>query len=356
MIFDKRQSNIAKGIAALLLLWHHVFYNNERIINSITPLINTSGTPIVCFFSIFAKVCVAIFCVLTGYGLFKSFSSFADRNRINGKFKLTKQFVFVKNHFLNLMSKYWFVYIIFGLLGIAIGASRFTLYEGSILSGIIDFLGLASLFGTPTLNATWWFMYMIIIFYILFPIVYKLFSYSPELVLILSLFLLILPPISFVGELQKYQSCFIIGMYISNYNLLERISVKLGSTPKRFSVCIVGLLTTAYFRFDMFNSNKYDAFFAVIIILTSFTILSRIPILNRALEEIGKYSALIFMSHTFIYAYYFRNFIYWFKYPPLIFVVLTAISFGVAKLLDWIMKITRYNKLFELLTREKKKS
>lgn len=356
MTFDKRQSNIAKGVAALLLLWHHVFYNNQRIKDSITPLINTGGTPLVCFFSIFFKVCVAIFCVLTGYGLFKSFSSFADRNRIDGKFKLTRQLVFVKNHFLNLMSKYWFVYVVFGLVGIAIGASRFTMYEGSILSGIIDFFGLASLFNTPTLNATWWFMYMIIIFYILFPIVYKLFSYSPELVLMLSLLLLILPPLPVIGEFQKYQSCFIIGMYISKYNLLERISNKLDSMPKRLSVCFAGLLAVAYFRFDMSNTSKYDAFFAIFIILSSFTILSHIPILRRVLEEIGKYSALIFMSHTFIYAYYFRNFIYWFKYPPLIFIVLTAVSYGVARLVDWLMKITRYNKLFELLTTKKKKA
>ena len=37
MSFDKRQSNIAKGVAVLLLLWHHVFTDSERVRSSITP-------------------------------------------------------------------------------------------------------------------------------------------------------------------------------------------------------------------------------------------------------------------------------------------------------------------------------
>lgn len=356
MTFDKRQTNIAKGIAALLLLWHHVFYNSAKVHNSIATFFSLGDTPLVCFAATFCKVCVAIFCILTGYGLFKSFTSYIDKNHINGKLKLSKQIGFVKNHLVNVMSKYWFIYIVFGLLGLAIGSSRFGLYEGSFLNGVIDFLGLASLFTTPTINATWWFMYMIIIFYIIFPIVYKLFSYSPELVLMLSLLLLVLPRLPFIGELQIYQSCFIAGMYISKYNIFERLSDKMNSNFKRISVCMAGLLAIAYFRLDMFSTNKYDAFFGVLIILTSFTLLSRIPILNKVLEELGKYSAIIFMSHTFIYLYYFRDFIYWFKYPVFIFIVITAVSYGVAKLLDWIMNITRYNKLFEILTSKKKKA
>ena len=356
MSFDKRQTNIAKGVAVLLLLWHHVFSNSEKVYSSITPWLFYGDAPLVCFISLFCKVCVAIFCILTGYGLLRSFSSYEEKNSVNGKLPLLKQLGFVKNHFLNLMSKYWFVYIVFGLLGIAVGASRFGVYEGSAVNAVIDFFGLAALFSTPTINVTWWFMWMIIVFYIIFPILYKLFSYSAELVVALSFLLLILPPLPIVSELQKYQACFVLGMYISKSNGFERLSNKVDSLPKGIMVAGISVLAFAYMRNDMYLGYKFDAIFGFTLILLSFLVLSRIPVLNKVLEELGRHSAVMFMSHTFIYLYYFRDFIYWFKYPVLIYVVLALVSYGAAKLVDFVIKLIRYDKLFKFITSEKKKA
>lgn len=292
--------------------------------------------------------------------MFKSFNSYAEQNRIGGKLKLSKQVGFVKNHLLNVMSRYWFVYIVFGLLGVAIGASRFNVYEGDVLFGIIDFLGLARLFLSPTLNSTWWFMFVIIILYIIFPLIYKIASYSPELVLAIS-FAALISPIIFeeyyyvIRQFQVYQFAFIMGMYCSRYNAFERISNKLDTPLKRWIVSGLSVLATAVacLRLDINPRYKLDTVFAIALIVASFTVLSRIPILNRVLEELGKYSAVIFMSHTFIYLYYFRDFIYWFKYPVLIFIVIAIASYIAARLVELLMKLTGYNKLFAVLTRTK---
>ena len=32
MAFDKRQTNIAKGLAVLLLLWHHLFFQDALVL------------------------------------------------------------------------------------------------------------------------------------------------------------------------------------------------------------------------------------------------------------------------------------------------------------------------------------
>ena len=90
MTFDKRQSNIAKGVAVLLLLWHHVFTDSARVRGSITSFLFVGDTPLACLISPICKVCVALFCVISGYGMFKSFDSYANKNRINGKLKLKK--------------------------------------------------------------------------------------------------------------------------------------------------------------------------------------------------------------------------------------------------------------------------
>ena len=109
----------------------------------------------------------------------------------------------------------------------------------------------------------------------------------------------------------------------------------------------------ACLRLDINPRYKLDTVFAIALIIASFTVLSRIPVLSKVLEELGKHSAVIFMSHTFIYLYYFRDFIYWFKYPILIYIVIAVASYIVARLVDVLMKLTGYNKLFAILTRTK---
>ena len=68
------------------------------------------------------------------------------------------------------------------------------------------------------------------------------------------------------------------------------------------------------------------------------------------LEALGKQSGLIFLFHTFIFSYYFKDLLYSLKYPVLIFAVLMAVCYVIALVLERLMDITKYNKLFSLLT------
>lgn len=68
-IFDKRQTNIAKGLAIIILLWHHLFYNG----NTFVSLLSFQGRSIEHIIAQSGKVCVAIFVLLSGYGLYQSY-------------------------------------------------------------------------------------------------------------------------------------------------------------------------------------------------------------------------------------------------------------------------------------------
>lgn len=73
LTFDKRQTNIAKGLTLLLLLWHHLFYNSAEFYDRFKSLyLLSGGVPIESFISAFCKACVAIFLLLSGFGLYKS--------------------------------------------------------------------------------------------------------------------------------------------------------------------------------------------------------------------------------------------------------------------------------------------
>lgn len=216
LVFDKRQTNIAKGVALLLLLWHHLFYNDPKYYNRFTSLYNLGGVPIECYVASFCKVCVAVFLLLSGYGLVKSYSNYSkiESDKNNG-IKKTIKYVF--NHLIKLLSDYWFVYIIFVPLGLVLGRSFLDVYGTNPIHYITDFFGVSFLFFnySYTMNATWWFMSIIILFYIIFPVLYRLLRYSPELLLVLSVFVLFCPLVPNSKELKTWLCPFVVGMYMA---------------------------------------------------------------------------------------------------------------------------------------------
>ena len=357
MEFDKRQTNIAKGIALCMLLWHHLFYNDTDHYKLFTSLyiITTGNIPIESFIADFGKICVSIFLFLSGYGLYKSWTSYKRKCSVNGRLKLGKQFVFVKNHLLKLMSEYWFIFIIFVPIGFFLGKfSPAQWYEH-----IIDFFGLANLFQTPTFNSTWWFMSIIIVYYLIFPLLMKLNDYSPEILLAISIFLALIPFIYhfpfYIRDILQYLLSFISGIYFANYNLLRRTNVHLNTYPKKIIVSLLFLISFLIIRLYIIYRQYYSDILGTIpIVLLSYMLISKIKFLDKILEEIGKVSGKIFMFHTFINSIYFRDFAYFPKYAILIFLFLLILYYLIAKVLEFLQNVTGYNKLLHFCLYGKK--
>ncbi len=81
--FDIKQTNMAKGIACLLLLFHHLFYNSPKYFEMFTPLITTSsGIPLACVFAPKYAPLIYVFLLLVCIGvsvlieIIKKFTSF----------------------------------------------------------------------------------------------------------------------------------------------------------------------------------------------------------------------------------------------------------------------------------------
>lgn len=356
VVFDKRQTNIAKGVALLLLLWHHLFYNSPEVYTRFSSLWLFRGVPIECQLARFCKVCVAIFLLLSGYGLTKSYSRYLDRHSNDKKLHIKESIKYTLNHLIKLLSDYWIIYIIFVPMGLFFGVSFLEKYGTNPLHYFSEFFGFSYLisgdnYADYSMNLTWWFMSIILVYYLVFPILYKLLKYSPELLLLTTLIVLFCPYIPDFRSLKVYICPFILGMYISHYNSFDTLARRINSNLKAILVSAFAVFFSAYLRFSLFgDSTAIDFLFAFSVILFSFLVLSKIPILNTVLEHLGKYSGMIFMFHTFIYSLYFQDFIYWFKYPPIIFLVLTVICYVVAVGLEYLKKLIRYDKLVKKVT------
>ena len=334
----------------MLLIWHHVYYNTMDNQQRFVSLLSIKGVPIECMISDYAKVCVAIFLVLSGYGLFKSWMNhFAIIPGGNYNLTIKDQSSFVIKHLFKLMLAFWFIYLLFVPMSIWFGEPFWNVYKGNAIFGLVDFLGVSAILSTRTMNPTWWFMGAIIILYILLPFLIRLFSYSKDLLLVISAVVSLLP-IRITQFMVEFKLCllpFVLGMYLAEKNGFKRIDEALNSWTKRILVITLSLVFTATIQRDC---NQLRPFFAIAVICFSFIFLSRIPIIRNVLEFLGKHSSNIFMFHTFIYEIYFRSFIYGFRYSIVIYCVFVLLCLVISVCIEQLKRVSGFYKLLMIFS------
>ncbi len=317
--FDVSITNVSKGMALMLILWHHLFYEKPE-----------SGW-LVFQTALLAKVCVGIYVVLSGYGLAESI-----------KHKALDVAVFYKRRLVKLYLNYWFIALLFIPIGVFfMGRTLGDVFGESAYAGlIIQMLGL-HMFTSVSYgyNATWWFMSLIIMLYAIFPFAFfatKKFGLWFLGVCAILLFV----PIPLVND---WIFPFAVGIWLSQKDGFVKIFAWLDTFGAKRWLILGGLtLVVAWYRQNgwLFDSIRADTFFGILLIILTTEWALASPKSRKVLEFIGIHSFNIFLFHTFIYYYYFPKFIYGFSNPILIFAVLLGVclvlSVGIEKLKEMI--------------------
>lgn len=339
--FSVRDTNIAKGIALCLMLVHHLFYKDYIYVSDIYIY----GHQICNTLSYYSKVCLAMFVILSGYGL----NEVTKRNKISIK-------NFYKNYLLKLYLNYWVIWVIFLPVGVIVfGRSLIQVYGNNhiLIKMIINMLGLQVFFGFDGYNPTWWFMSIIIPLYIVFPFL-KTLIYKYKEYMLLICFLLMFTNISLwrlnlSAVLDDSILPFALGIYLSMNNCFVYIkNFKFRVKYLKTLLYLLILLFIIYWRrFGIIVSGtKIDSVFGFLIIIIGYEYLSKGNVLYTFLMFIGKHSSNIFLFHTFIFLYFFHDFIYWFKYPIIIFFVLLFICLGISMIIERIKDVLLVNKFY----------
>ena len=176
---------------------------------------------------------------------------------------------------------------------------------------------------------------MILGLWLLFPLLYWLMSRRIFSVCFLVFVLFcpkgVLNTLDWVGvEVSSYVLTFSIGIFMALHKggvnrFLNRLHPFLV-----FVVSVVVAAPLLYWRairaIANLSSCRIDAIATVFIILA---VVSLCRITKRrfgAMQYVGKHSMNMFLTHTFIFGYFFHDFIYGFKFPILIFLALFATS------------------------------
>jgi len=325
---------ILKGVAISILLYNHLFFNVYTW-----------------------NVSISIFLFLSGYGLSVSYKKICDK-------PILETLKFQTRRYIKFYANYWAIFLLFVPIGIFVFNRSLNIPYGSddIKWLITDILGLN---GLKSYNITWWFNQAIVVLYLLFPFLYfairKISFFFPVVWFFVWIFDFNIIPDS--ATFWSLHFCFgiFIALNIEKINsFFNRIHVFL--LLGIFVLTIIGFgflrhyAKITYFFDNYGNSCVYAALIAVnltFIIITIIRIANcylsvkifKYQILHKIFVFLGKHSRNIYLIHTFIYLYFFQDFIHSIKFKPLIFIALLCISLAVSVIIEFIKKITQYKKL-----------
>lgn len=348
--FSKRDSNIIKGFAIFIMMYHHLFRLtsfSEGYSVSFAPFSNTRIAQICKFF----KICVPLFVFVSGYGLLKSYKKNKNKD------------TFFFQRYFKLMPTFWIVAILY-FIYTEIYNNLFTrtFFTRKIYSGIINlllnFFGLSGLFKTMNYSENWWYIGASLAFIFFIPILFK--GMKKYGILNVGLALIILPRVIGISNFStKTAFPFIFSLYLGmvceQTNGIEKIIsysiVKNKSLNKiiKFILYILLLGILYIYSANMGRDVIWELHFAatpfvVILILKEF--INCIPIISSLLEHIGKQSYIIFLIHGVIIENY-KSFLLNDRHFIISGIILLIISYFIAFIINKILELIHYNHLFK---------
>jgi len=227
---------------------------------------------------------------------------------------------------------YWPLFLIFVPLSVFVFGRGLDVPYGT--DGILPlklFKDLLGLNGLKSYNITWWFNELILTLYFFFPLLYAYTRNKWMGLIILAL-----------SYYNPNYFPFILGMMVASHidcinTKLQRIDSRLmlaGSILLTLALCVLRQLEVHW----LISGVQIDGFITLTIVFMLVSIRQLSGYEFKLLPYLGKHSMNMYMVHTFIFVYFFKDFIYGFKYPILIFLALLLSSLTVSIILEEIKK------------------
>lgn len=343
-MFTRDDTNRIKGIAILLLIFHHMYRTPDAIGFLAAKAFLLSYDDIsqiaYCF-----RVCVYVFVFLSAYGISAGFK----REKIVFKYYIYRLWRF--------LSPYWFTLVLLNLL-------YFLVFKHIKYSNPFDFLGdvipVHDMMGRSELmfDGVFWYMNFTLILILFLPLIHQLTAKFGVFVFLVTLVTYGLVPVVLDsprgGPYYSYIFAVELGILIQQKDLLA-------TAKKRYSgfsnltkvVCLIGLLLFSflfpYMAWFVIPDNRFgiQSFFhsagALALILCVYLI--KLPrFISWFLELLGKYSYDIFLIHVQVFRYS-RDILHKVKYVLLQFIVTVGMCLLIVFLIDLLKKVTRWESL-----------
>lgn len=362
--FDINHTNMAKGLAIFLLLAYHLF-ENEALVTAMN--VNYAPFPLQAFLLItsFGNICVAVFVFLTAFGIASGLlaqGGFSAGKSASGQSSPLSGSVHpaggispadacrqAARRFLALALQFAALFLSVNLLW----WHRFdyrSLYgpgKQGILFFLTDATGLSAPFDTPTLNETWWYMELAYLLIFLVPLLTWLVQKTGYALLLFTVFAPF--AVTFHPDLKRYLFVAVFGVCAAYGKWPHRLLTLKLPRVLQWLIGIPGFVLCILIRQNIVVQEYFihltDAPMVLFLVWLAAALLGSIPFAGKLLAFIGKHSMNIYLVHTFFYMTLWREFVYYFKYALITWLLLLTTCLLYSVLLEWLKKITGLNKL-----------
>lgn len=328
MDLSKQDTIAIKGIAILLMLWHHLFLSTVEYgvwANS---------------FSSIAKLCVALFLFVSGYGLTKQYA------------KLEKPYLkntvkFLALRYLKFFLPYWFCFAIIVAVGNAFGYGFADAYPPSRNTQKCFLLDIWGQNGYASYLPTWWFNKMILQLYLVFPLLYLLVRNRYVALVALAAIAVMQPnalrlPGNIFFVVEGGLPVFFVGMMMAKHPWLPQ---PVGKATRIVAGVVAAVLC---FGLAVWHQSGIGVYYAILIraamAVSVAYLFSLISNKLAPLQYVGQFATTMYLLHT-LFLKLIPNVVYAPRYPILIFLWFLALSLAGAVLIGYLQKLVRYDKL-----------
>lgn len=338
--FTKEHTRIVKGIAVLMLLFHHLFNDYPEYEGHFVNYWPFTGDQVTAI-ALACRVCVAVFVFATGYGLAASFENAFPQGDRESRREMAR---FSLSRWWSLMTRFWFVVVIAWVAGTFLGRSPFVVYGpgigGTIARAFVDFMGLAEAFQSDRLNPTWWYMSLALLLIFAAPLVMSAAKRFGALALLVT-YCLVMGCLKIETATVVALPSFFFGVYCYEQRVFDRwMGLWCDSRwgiPAKSVLLLVCIFCLLLFRENYNYIGVLDAILAALLCAVVTTCVCKIPYVSGALRVLGRHSDNMFFTHTLLYSYYFLDFYYSFQIPVIILAVLAATTL----LLSWVLELIK---------------
>lgn len=298
----KKESAMIQGLAILLMEYHHLFAVPGSLPVGVTPLIGETAETTA---AVFAKICVALYAFVTGYGILRS--SLAAKKE---SFAATVRSVYKAALFraLRFLFLYWYVVVIYFLIARCFLGVPLTLQD----------LVLNLLTVSTSINGSWWYAaeYLLLVFFLPLPALLFMFFDAPgenrrkniwmaAILLLLAALLVLLRKnhvdLTLDGHLVlSYFLTALSGAVTAELHLFERIRDHI-QRPAAGAVTGAALVVLCFAARTAVTVDasfaRYDFLFAPMLILGVLLLSKGRKTPERVLCFFGKYSVYMWLSH-----------------------------------------------------------
>ena len=337
-MFSKKHSTITKGILIILMLAHHVFSPDSITLYEVKTILHNPVlvTQIITFF----KICVAGFSFISAFGITRSLMHKNPKNTAESMSVIIRRLLRLESavitiYVLAILYRHFVMHQPVGMLYAETDMDT----AHTMLSMCIDALGLATYMGIPTINITWWYLSYAVLLIVVMPFIFMAYEKFRYLLLPAACLISLVIP-GFRVEFWCYLPTVFLGCAFAYENWFERllewkqgnIMIKTG----KFLACLF-LLYISYLL-SKYTALEFSYLLVFVIPYMVYEFIAWIPGLNFLLEFLGRHATNIFLVHTFIYYYFYPDFIYSFRETWKILPVLLGICLIISILTELIKK------------------